>query len=388
MYVYVDETGNTGENIFDDNQPFFVTAALITKTNFDVLQRRAVGRIAASLGVEELHAAELGVARLNKVAPDLLSVIKGCDARIFVSRVEKKYLAMTKVVDTVFDSYENPSVPWHVYNFKHLRLLMLFKLAQYVFDENLARRFWESLMCRSDNLASQLFADACRATLPRLDGLPDARSREITHAAFSWAAENPCGISVHSDTKRSRYGHLPNVVAFLNLMDGIELQSDRWGRAVKTITHDRQSQFERTLAYWHEILSNADPRPIEWPGVPKHRLRKLSGSKFVISNAMESAGIQIIDVIMWLFQRLNRGDDIGYECTVLMQHVLAKGYKSDFSFNGVYSHFEREMTPIMEAEMSEEQLQRGREMVQMFNERRDFPDLHQQAAARIFGRSE
>jgi hypothetical protein len=114
----------------------------------------------------------------------------------------------------------------------------------------------------------------------------------------------------------------------------------------------------------------------------------VSGSKFVISNAKDSVGIQIIDVIMWLFQRLNRGDSIGYECTVLMQHVLSKGYKSDFSFNGVYGQFEREMLPIMEAEMSEEQLQRGREMVQMFNERRDFPDLHQQAAARIFGRSE
>lgn len=33
MFAYVDETGNTGKNIFDLDQPDFFTGALITKTN-------------------------------------------------------------------------------------------------------------------------------------------------------------------------------------------------------------------------------------------------------------------------------------------------------------------------------------------------------------------
>ena len=388
MYVYVDETGNAG--VFDKNQPFFVTAALITKTNFDLLQRRAVGRIASSLGVEELHANELGVGRLNQVAREILAVLKSCDARFSVSRVEKMYLAATKVFDTVFDSHENPAVPWHVYNFKNLKLIMLFKLVEYVFDEDLLRRYWESLMSRSENKASQLFADACIATLPRLEALPDARSREITRAAFSWAAENPRQITVHSTTDRARYGHHPNAVGFFNLMEGVEELSNRWRKPVRSITHDRQSQFEKTFEYWHDMFSHADPTPIHWPGIPSRKLQKLFGSNFVISNAKDSAGIQIIDVIIWLFQRLTRGDDIGFECSALMDYALSKGTYSDFSFAGVHDWLEKEMKPIMQADMSEEQLQFGRDMVEMMNAgSHDLPDFHSMAASRMFaGREE
>jgi hypothetical protein len=40
LYAYIDETGNTGHNLFDEAQPDFFTAALITKGNFDDMGRR------------------------------------------------------------------------------------------------------------------------------------------------------------------------------------------------------------------------------------------------------------------------------------------------------------------------------------------------------------
>jgi hypothetical protein len=39
MFAFVDETGNTGENLFDEKQPLFITAALITKSDFDILHK-------------------------------------------------------------------------------------------------------------------------------------------------------------------------------------------------------------------------------------------------------------------------------------------------------------------------------------------------------------
>jgi hypothetical protein len=39
MWAYVDESGNTGNRIFDEEQPLFVTAAMATKTNFDLVYR-------------------------------------------------------------------------------------------------------------------------------------------------------------------------------------------------------------------------------------------------------------------------------------------------------------------------------------------------------------
>ncbi|HZT34664.1 MAG TPA: hypothetical protein VFA15_02000, partial [Nitrososphaera sp.] len=55
FYAYVDETGNTGHNLFDEAQPDFYTAALITRGDFDLSFTPEVKAIANKLGVEHLH---------------------------------------------------------------------------------------------------------------------------------------------------------------------------------------------------------------------------------------------------------------------------------------------------------------------------------------------
>ena len=50
---------------------------------------------------------------------------------------------------------------------------------------------------------------------------------------------------------------------------------------MKIIEHDRQTQFEKSLAFMHELYANADPTPIEWPGMPKYSLQRANGSRFV-----------------------------------------------------------------------------------------------------------
>jgi hypothetical protein len=387
MFAYVDETGNTGGNLFDPEQPWFVTIGLMTKANFDVLERTLFQARDAN-GEADFHANEVGFEKIEQIAPKLLAVSKKRDARFFISRVEKLYLATAKVIDTVFDSYENNAVPWHVYNFRPLKLILLFKLAHYVLDENMVKLFWESLMHKNSKRASELFVNACRAILVRVDNLPDKRSREIAREAFTWAIENYHRITVHSETKLIRYGHMPNMVAFTNLIDGIERQSQAWGNAVKIIKHDRQTQFEKSLAFVQELCANADPTPIEWPSMGKYSLQKVNGSKFVVANRFESPGIQLVDIVLWPFARMNTGDDLPEHSHRFMKYALSKGHYNDFSFDGVYCNLDKEMRPIMEAPFSEEQLAMAKEMIERWEGRRlaDMrqPDMHRAVAARFY----
>jgi hypothetical protein len=50
MFAFVDETGNTGANLLDAQQPDFFTAALITKSDFDLVYADHVRRIAKKVG--------------------------------------------------------------------------------------------------------------------------------------------------------------------------------------------------------------------------------------------------------------------------------------------------------------------------------------------------
>jgi hypothetical protein len=76
MYAYVDETGNTGNRIFDPDQPLFITAAMMTRGNFDMIQKARVAATAKKAGVQALHANELGIGKVEDIAPDLLNLSK------------------------------------------------------------------------------------------------------------------------------------------------------------------------------------------------------------------------------------------------------------------------------------------------------------------------
>ena len=369
MFAYVDETGNTGQNLFDDAQPTFITGALITRSNFDVLYRRELQLLAERVGESILHANDLGLGKIEEIASGLLRILKRADARFFLSRLEKRYLATTKIVDTVFDSGENLAVPWHSYNIRPLRLLLVFKIA-YILDEDLARSFWQSLMKTDKTQAYSLFVDACQTLLGRVDALPDARSRQLLSEALEWAIENPDAIYLHSNSKLARYGHLPNMVAFTNLLDGIEIQSNIWNRAVKKITHDRQMQFSKSLKYWHEMFSNASPDPLYWPGEEKHVLRKVFGSEFIMSSADVSPGIQMIDVVIWLFKRVIEGKHLGENSAPVLRYVFRRARQHDFSFDGVSRQLSELFEQIYSTPMTEEQMEKGQKQLELSESRR------------------
>jgi Protein of unknown function (DUF3800) len=160
MFAFVDETGNTGENLFDEQQPLFITAALITKSDFDVVYKAQMTKLARKVGYPEVHAQRLGIGRIEEIARDLLKLLKSADAKFFLSRVEKRYLAATKVFDTIFDSGENHAVPWHVYNVRPLRMLLVFKVA-YLLDEVMVRDFWACLMNKNAAHACRGFVEFC-----------------------------------------------------------------------------------------------------------------------------------------------------------------------------------------------------------------------------------
>lgn len=369
MYAYIDETGNTGPNIFDPEQPIFMTAALITKTNFDLVHKNDIARIAKKIGETELHANIVGIERIEDIASDLLALFKRCDARFFVSRIEKRYLAATKFVDTLFDSYENKAVPWHVYNMRPMRLMLVFKVAS-ILTEDTAQKFWSSILEKRERKAYEMFLESLQELKGNIHELRDQRSRQLITDAIDWATQNPESIYIHTSSKAARLGHLPNLAVFPNLLDGIEQRSKLWKRKVVEIVHDRQSQFQGTLRDWHELYKNAAPDVITWTMNEKYVLRRVEGSNFRISSAHESAGIQAIDTILWLFKRVIEEKPLGYHSARLMNHVFKRAYQNDLSFEAVGSWLEDYFADLYAKPFTEEHQKRAEEYGRIAEQRR------------------
>lgn len=332
MYAYIDETGNTGKDIFSIEQPLFITAAILTKKNFDLLHKKDIKRIAEKIGANELHANDLGIERIEHIAEDLLTIFKKCDARFFISRIEKKYLAVTKLVDTLFDPSENKAVPPHVYYMRHSRLLLTYKIAISI-NEDVAKKFWSSLIENKKSKAHEIFLESLLELEQGVLKISDEGLKQRINDAIQWVKQHPESISIHSN-KAINLGHLPNMVAFHNLLNGIEQRSKIWKIKVVEIVHDRQCQFEKTLKDGHDLHKNAPAGVIEWMG-SDYTLRCVAGSIFRISNSADSAGIQAVDIVIWLYKRFLDGKPIGCNSAKLMNYVFNHARQSDFSFKSL-----------------------------------------------------
>lgn len=76
MYFYVDESGHTGSNLFDENQPILYYGLLSSKDNLDVCVTEKSLTARKVLNVKRLHANELGIGELVKIANVLIEIVK------------------------------------------------------------------------------------------------------------------------------------------------------------------------------------------------------------------------------------------------------------------------------------------------------------------------
>ena len=55
MYAYIDETGNTGLDIFNEMQPFFMNLAVMSEEDIAISYQKEFNQILSRLQIEELH---------------------------------------------------------------------------------------------------------------------------------------------------------------------------------------------------------------------------------------------------------------------------------------------------------------------------------------------
>lgn len=260
MYAYADESGHTGSNLLDPSQPTYFAAAAMSLMDIDAKYGPVFTEYAQERGFQFLHAAEMGLGRLLELIPKLTKWIQRDTIRFFIGNMDKRWFIVCKLFDFLFDPVENRAAPSHVYLVQPLRYAMLVKLAALVEDQDLGDT-WDAIHGRNYDASVALFSRILERLSSRVEQLPDQRSREIISEVISWAVRFPEELGLSFKRRRQLFGHYPNVAMFTPLMVAIEKQSEHWKSPVRTINHDRQSQFQVAWQEMHGILSNASDKP-------------------------------------------------------------------------------------------------------------------------------
>ena len=125
MFFHINESGNTGNNLFDPNQLQLSYGVLSSTANVDVLGKPLHKKMLQELSVDSLHANILGVNKLPSISPLLFDLQKRMRFDFDYYFIHKPTYALTMFFDAVFDAGLNEAVKWGLY-IGHLSGIRLF----------------------------------------------------------------------------------------------------------------------------------------------------------------------------------------------------------------------------------------------------------------------
>ena len=362
-HAYIDESGNTGLNLFDPAQPNFLHVAMTSPVDFDEVFRARVDDIASSARVDYLHASEMGQESVEMIAQDLSELVQFSQIRFHFAYVVKSDAAVAKFYDALFDSGENPAASVIGYNSRLLRLGLLLQFATLVTPDD-AELFWNAMTSPRSSIVEEQAIQAIENVLQRTNSLTDARSRQLIEDTLNWSRQNIGSFSFWTSTRSERYGQLPNLFTLPMLFSGIYEAARLWNDRVNKIIHDRQSQFARTLQDWHSFLEGLNSEPIHLFGDTSIRFADIRGSEFEFAESRSSPGLQVVDVVLWIFSRLISQRSVGRHATELFDLCFSTDSFNYLSFEMLSEEVRFMIIALENQPISDEQLSRGRQFVE------------------------
>lgn len=367
MYFYVDESGHTGANLFDPEQPMLYYGILSSHLNVDILAEDTLRALRRQSGVSRLHAAELGNSGLILMVDRLARLQRKLDFRFDMYKVSKPDHAIICFFDQVFDQGVNPAVTWSGY-WTPLRYVLLLKLAS-LFNKELAQRAWNARITIKDAKAEPELASVCAELIGRVGLLPDARSRQIISDALSWAMQNPSEIYYNTKTKEDRLQVTPNIIGFQSVMIGIAARLKMNGKKASKIVIDQQSEFnkaQKTLSEYFASMNSVSM--LNGPGLPAIDFRGMPNTPITFSSSASSAGLELVDIHLWIFKRIFEKKEVLPELYDLVRPHIRRGRTDEISLKALAARWERWFAELPEP--TEKDLAKAKEFCELDEARR------------------
>lgn len=363
MFIYADESGHSGRQIF--NKPsYYYQGAIISEIDTEPLLHSVAEKYIKEFGVDRLHANELKPHTVEEIATSFLSLLKDVNWTFHLSVIEKQYLSITKFVDSLFDSFENKGVRWVWYNHEFFRHTLCCLFDDILSEED-RRRFWESYLKDDYNGINSVV----KTVLNRLDEVPlDNRLYQVSKEGLLFALKYPEEITLMaSKTKKSYKGHTPNMVAFSSLIQAIHKFCKEHNTRPEVFVHDPQSEFGSTMREYHKMLANVRAEHNESGFTLQTEKVEYDLGKFSLIPSKHLASLQAIDLFLWLAQRKDRIENIGLKEALL--NITDPFYISRASSDIIRSSWAYKLS---NCDLTEEQIEEGKKIVEKME------DAHEQ----------
>jgi len=293
LYAWSDESGNSGLNLFDPDQPIFWSGTLLSPSDLD-RDLSHLQKWKAAVQADKLHGKLLSFDLLNKISLPIRDYLDLNECRFVFTRIDKEFHAIATLVALLFDSEINTAVePFHDY-VPIFRKQIVNDVIQLCSRRD-RRRFWDSYRARDLNqICDFLLTLELRAS----ETWPDQREVEVFCEACRWARSYPRLIMESGMSNQDS----PNLRALILLIDGVQKIAGDQAKIVR-FRHDEQPEFGETLAADFKVLKNVRGPLGNLYAAMQPRTLELFDCELEMVSSKTSPGLQLIDVVLYLMSR-------------------------------------------------------------------------------------
>lgn len=296
MFFYIDESGQTGNNLFDSAQPFFFYGLLSAPEDLreDAELAKLIDNIRSSLNVRVLHANALTEEQLRFAMRELFDLLRVRDVKFSFFVQNKVDSALLWFAEQFLDSEINSGIDSEVYNtiLKYFFILNLFSMEIYEW----LPKYWQAF------LKSKLMQDCeWRSLFNELEGIIQASSckdyvKSQLLSGVRFCIQEPQCLLQGFKGKKEKINMAPNIVLFYEcLMHMGQFRCNNLSR----IYIDEQNQFNKAQVSAHKYyMENMQNRKITIPSLYSSRQHGVIPSKMYVATDSDNIGIEIVDLIL------------------------------------------------------------------------------------------
>lgn len=314
LHCYLDETGNTGLNHFDENQSHFMLGCAVTSANLDKNSLKDFSEIHKIINTNEIHANELGSRKLSEIDKHLIDIITKNNVRFIFIDIEKLHHISMMMFHHFYDPGINPAATNPNLVFKIQRLTLAYNFSLFVELQD-KKDFWTSVK----NKDISIYVESLKRIKARIKvSFIDYRSQELICDVLAYTIQNPKEIfeSMNFNEMIS-----PNIASLSILLNGLQTMFLNQNVRIEKFIHDEQKQFGRFLAKQYSIGSRFYLPQGATDSMFDFREKKLlQNTALEFSDSKSSLGLQLIDSALWIYKRYHYGKT-DHELSLLIEFI-------------------------------------------------------------------
>ena len=300
MYIFADESGSTGRNLFD-RQEWYYQGAILCKSDPSDGLGKIVTKWNEKLSTVRLHATDMHKSIVVEIAEEILDYLD--DNHIweyYLGAIHKPYQCACKFVDLVFDSGENKGAHWLWYNFEPLRHKLCLVVDEMLTPQN-RENFWQAFLSDNVNEIKKSIRNAY-TYLHRVEN--DQRVRKVVKDGFDCALRFSDELTFSVSSRRDSYKiHTPNMIGFSGLHHRAHQFSEKNKSRPVAFVHDQQSEFGKSMKQFHKFFGRTQLIDKKGGLPPLAKINDYDLGQFSTPSSKENTILQAVDILLWLLQR-------------------------------------------------------------------------------------